>query len=78
MSWNYRIVRYENGGHGLHEVYYDEAGNPRSMTIDPISFAVDDDESEPDLIEMIERALRDAKERPVIDERTFIPAASET
>lgn len=43
MSWNYRIVQYEDGsGFGLHEVYYDEQGHPTSMTQRPCSFFSED------------------------------------
>ena len=42
MSWNYRIVKYANGdGYGLHEVFYDAAGNPKSMTAEPAGFVGD-------------------------------------
>lgn len=38
MTWNIRVVRdrYDNGDefYSLREVYYDEAGNPTSMTAD--------------------------------------------
>lgn len=64
-TWNYRIVRYANGtGYGLHEVYYGD-GQPNGMTVEP-SYFVDDT---PDgLIADMEVALRDARERPVLDE----------
>ena len=40
MSWNYRIVEYRDGsGFGLHEVFYDDKGQPWSMTEQPASFA---------------------------------------
>lgn len=38
MSWNYRVLRHEDGSFALHEVY-----------------------------DSLERALRDARERPVLD-----------
>ena len=67
--WNYRIVRYRDGsGHGLHEVYYDEDGTPRLMTERPAAFVVYDDEDAAGIVAALERALNDAKERPIIDE----------
>lgn len=38
MSWNYRIVKttFEQGDrYAIHEVYYDESGNPTSRTVEP-------------------------------------------
>ncbi len=70
MTWNYRIVRrfyHEFLGYGLHEVYYDNDGNPSSMTVDPI-ISVDEEEGPAGIISSLERALDDAKNRPVFDE----------
>ena len=36
MSWNYRIVR-EKGTLAVHEVYYDENGEPNGMTVNEVS-----------------------------------------
>lgn len=67
MSWNYRVIRHEDGTLALHEVYYDEAGTPVMYTVEPANFAVDADEGLSDLIAALETALRDAKERPVLN-----------
>ncbi|GAB4228069.1 MAG: hypothetical protein Kow0032_07950 [Methyloligellaceae bacterium] len=67
MHWNYRVLRHEDGTLALHEVFYDENGKPSMYTNDPISFAVDGDEGLPALTEALEHALRDARERPVLD-----------
>ena len=71
MTWNYRIIRRKNGSFGLHEVFYDEAGTPHSMTVDPVEFAADAEEGEQGIIASLETALRDARNRPVLDERNF-------
>lgn len=71
MTWNYRIIRRKDGSFGLHEVYYDEAGTPHSMTVDPVGFAADADEGEQGIIASLEIALRDARSRPVLDERNI-------
>lgn len=66
-GWNYRIVKRHNSiWWSLHEVFYDEDGNPNAMTTDPISFS--SDESPEDVIEMLEMALKDAKTKPVFNE----------
>lgn len=71
MTWNYRVIRYEQGGYGLHEVYYDEAGEPNGMTVTPVGFVADEDGGVAELTQSLETALRDAKERPILDERIF-------
>jgi hypothetical protein len=67
MAWNYRVLRHPDGHLALHEVYYDNAGKPISYTAKPIHFAVDEDEGLPGLTASLELALRDAKERPILD-----------
>lgn len=49
MSWNYRVIRTidPNGDeyYGIHEVYYDDEGNPVSCTensVNPIGESVED------------------------------------
>lgn len=66
MSWNYRIIRYGDGGYGLHEVYYDEAGAPDSWTLEPISFTCAEDEGPAGIIDALWMALNDASKRPVL------------
>ena len=48
MTWNYRVIRktetgYDNLGEffGIHEVYYDDDGNPEMVTVEPIGPAGD-------------------------------------
>ena len=39
MTWNHRLVKRTHGAqvlYGIHEVYYDEQGNPESITQDPV------------------------------------------
>ena len=76
MTWNYRIVRYRHAPDqfGLHEVYYNDAGEAVSMSADPISFVSDDHDAatgrtpRDDIIASLEMALQDARSRPVFDE----------
>lgn len=69
MVWNNRIVKYKNGsGFGLHEVYYNSAGEPCAMTENPKGFAADVEEGSQGVIESLELALSDAKKHPVLDE----------
>lgn len=75
-TWNYRIVRHHQPSEwlGLHEVFYDDAGLPSSMTADPIDFVCDGEEGPEGIVRALEMALADAKGRPVLDEND-IPAA---
>lgn len=67
--WNYRIVRYKDGsGYGLHEVYYDDADLPWAMTEEHASFCCDVDERPTDIVSSLQKAIKDAKNRPVLDE----------
>ncbi len=71
MSWNYRVVRYADGGLALHEVYYDQAGKPRWRTSSPCCFSVDVDEGLEGLVESLRRGLADARKRPILDDAVF-------
>lgn len=71
MSWNYRILLYPDGTVALHEVYYDTAGRPHSYAKPPASFVLDSDEGAQGIVDCLERALRDARDRPVLDAATM-------
>lgn len=67
--WNYRIVKYKDGsGYGLHEVFYNAAGEACAMTEDAISFHADDEEGPEGVLKSLQMALKDATERPVFEE----------
>lgn len=68
--WNYRVMRHvaPTSGevwHAIHEVYYDEAGNPSSWTADEI-WPVG--ETPEELRECLE-AMAKAMEKPVLEYR---------
>ena len=60
MSWNYRLVKRTHNdevSYGIHEVYYDDQGNPESITKNPVAVA---EESKGDIMTTLrhmERAL---------------------
>ena len=67
MSWNDRIVQYRDGaGYGLHEVFYDDAGKPWSMTEAPIGFSCDLDEGPEGIRDSIDMAFADSRREPVL------------
>lgn len=76
MSWHYRVIRQPDGMLGLHEVYCDDDGRPHSFTAEPVGFVSDADEGLDGLIVSLERALRDARERPILDAASFGQAAT--
>lgn len=70
MSWNYRVVRrrHEYGGKdvytfGIHEVYYNDEGKPRNLTVDPVTLC---GQSREDVREDLELMLG-AFSSPVLD-----------
>jgi hypothetical protein len=67
MSWNYRLVRYKDDPEsiGLHEVFYNDAGEAWAMTERPVGFAGPNVE---EVVASLELALRDAKNKPVFQE----------
>jgi hypothetical protein len=73
MSWHYRIVRRRDGSYCLHELFCDDTGQPWTMTIDPITFSSAADVGPDGIIESLEMALKDARERPIFHE----PASGE-
>jgi len=70
-TWHYRILRHEDGALALHEVYCDEAGEPTRCTVNPVSFGADADEGRDGVVQSLTRALRDARERPILDYASF-------
>jgi|SRR5579859_2809847 len=75
MSWNYRVIRHrEPAGEewfALHEVFYDEAGNPNGCTLEPIDFRCGIEEGPAGIARSLEMALEDARKRPVLDMAIF-------
>lgn len=66
MSWNYRIVKYaDDSGYGVHEVYYNPDGSPRSMTQEP---AVITGDTESEIREATSMMMADTRKRPVFEE----------
>ena len=66
MTWNHRVLRYEDGTLGIHEVYYD-AGEPWSCTESP---AAAEGDSAEELIETLTRMVACIAE-PVLNYEDF-------
>ena len=61
--WNYRILRYDSGEVGIHEVYYDDKGNPENCTQDPVGIVGDDVEELRDVLAQYGEAFK----KPILD-----------
>lgn len=79
MVWNYRVVRKENKGpfvtederyaYGIHEVYYNDAGEIESCTVEPVDpYGT----TEGELFDCMAK-MNDALKKPVLDYDTDIP-----
>lgn len=56
-TWSYRVLRYDDGSLGLHEVYYDVAGRAVTCTEDTVDVVGDDLVELRAELEMMLRAL---------------------
>ena len=83
MSWNYRLVatyfdddKYKDFVKvGVHEVHYDDQGNPNSYTMKPIELSRDFELSDndpilDDMLEMLE-LISKAYSKPILDSKNF-------
>lgn len=80
MSWNYRIVRYKNGGgYGLHEVYYDYeyGGKIFGVTEAAVAFVCNAEEGPEGVKASLLMALADAGKYPVLEEESYSDAEEE-
>lgn len=70
MSWNFRVMRQMDGSLSVHEVFYDEAGQPSAYS-PPATFGVPDGEDVSALIRNLLRAARNARTLPVLEPADF-------
>ena len=71
MTWNYRVLRQVYDGedfYAIHEVYYDDDGNPQYCTLNSVGAAGDTmDELKQDLLHYVEAVYK-----PVLDYNDFL------
>ncbi len=70
MTWNYRLVKRTWGGevlYGIHEVYYDDQGEPESITGDPVGVS---EESKGDIMTTL-RYMEQALTMPTLNYEDF-------
>lgn len=77
MTWNYRVIEFQFGDEthrAIHEVYYDEAGNPNGYAENPASISWNADE-DPGAASKILEKMQVALTKPVLTEKDFtVPA----
>ncbi len=80
MTWNYRFIRhkpYEDGAYTiqLHEVYYNDKGEPRSCTLHPVNvYAIMGEtvgESEEESLKELRQMIVAAFDKPILDMSIF-------
>jgi hypothetical protein len=60
MTWNHRLVKRAHDNevfYAIHEVYYDEQGNPESITQDPVGVSEQSKGDVMTTLRLMERAL---------------------
>ena len=70
MSWNYRIIESKEDGEiirQIHEVFYDDDGNPEMHGINPAIIIWNEDEEGGAILEMMNKAF----DLPVLTEEDF-------
>ena len=73
MTWGYRIIRHpeprEELGYylALHEVFYGDDCRVHSWTENPITFVCGCEEGPEGIIQSLEMALRDSRNRPALE-----------
>ncbi len=80
MNWNYRLIYHPSGKYkigkqefdrgeylAIHEVYYDDDGNPDSMTIDPIVTGDDDGTDSLESLRWVLTRQLEALEKPILE-----------
>ena len=69
MTWNFRLVKHTERKprrvwYGVHEMFYDDAGRPWTMTEEPVSV---DGESRKDVLGYLTMIQRDLARLPILD-----------
>ncbi len=69
MTWNFRLVKHTNRRlvwYAVHEVFYNDAGKPFTMTEDPVDIT---DKSPAEVRNYLEMIQRDIQRLPILDMR---------
>jgi len=66
--WNYRVLRHSVDHFAIHSVYYDQGGNPHSVSENPVGVVADTTE---DLLAELDR-FKAALEQPVLQASQFV------
>lgn len=75
--WNFRLVKYRDGsGYGIHEVFYDEEGEPFDMSEEATTFQISPPEDGAYLVQVMSMALKDCLCQPVFEEPETWPGTA--
>ena len=70
MTWNFRLIRHSEGPaplwYAVHEVFYNDAGEPFTMTEDPVDIT---GESPAEVQKYLEMVQQDIRRLPILDMR---------
>ena len=69
MTWNHRVVKFDNGYYGICEVYYNEDGKPYLHTEDAVGIVWGEGENE-DPRQTLKR-MKDCLDKPILTEDDF-------
>ena len=65
--WNYRVMRHADGSVAIHEVHYDDNGEPHAWTLEPTGFSGDSIEELRSALALAERGLQEK----ILDHESF-------
>lgn len=73
MTWNFRLVKHtdpklKDVWYGVHEVFYNDAGKPWTMTQEPVQV---DGESLKEVVAYLNLIKRDLQRLPILDVNTI-------
>jgi hypothetical protein len=72
MTWNYRVIKIGEEV-GIHEVYYDEEGNPSSYTANPVAVSSYTEDGADSLKWILERMLEGVCKEVLSEEDFTVP-----
>lgn len=71
MEWKYRIVRYKNGDAALHQVAFDDDGDPVCMSESPAVFSVPQGVRTQEIVNDLLEALRECGQYACVQEESI-------
>ncbi len=76
--WNYRVIEFNDGAepwYAIHEVYYDDAGEPNGYSAKPAIVIGSNIDGDRDSLRWTLDRMHEALDQPVLHEADFEPDA---